>query len=484
MAGSPLQIVPSRVCLQCDVCCRFPERDSFLRPYFSAEERSQAIAAGLSADVLPHQGGGQVELVPHPHGEGYLCPAFDPTTAHCRIYESRPLDCRLYPFALMWDAAGKRVLLGWDAKCPYLLDSPPPGLDQAAEQLTRWLEEDTQVDLLARNPRLVGRFQDDIVGMRKLDRVTERLTSLGKFHRSWPLRLQDRDRFESAARLALRGVEQPLAAYSFAYHYMWRRALAYSWREVKERFCLFGHSPDGLFLALPPLGEGPIASSLAEAFRGMKEENQGRPVTRVEHLPAELVAEVRALGYRVTALEPDYVYEAAAMADLSGDAYKSQRAACNRFVREQAGRFERYRSDDRHDCLALFRDWVGQKHAAGADDYGRALLEDAAGAHEEALSEHAALGLIGGVVRVGGRICAYTLGTWLTPAVFCVLIEVADRTVTGLGPFIFREFCRQARADGALWVNTMDDSGLPHLAKSKHLYHPTHLLPNYCVTES
>jgi len=425
-----------------------------------------------------------VDVVPNPSGEGYLCPAFDPGTGQCRIYEARPLDCRLYPFALMWDAAGERVLLGWDAKCPFLLDSPPPGLGQAAEDLARWIEDDARVALLARNPRLVGRFQDDIVELCRLPRVTERLTSVGSSRRSWPIRLQDRDRFESAARLALRGIERPLAAYSFAYHYMWRRALDYSWREVEGRFCLFAHSPDGLFLALPPLGEVPLAPSLAEAFRWMREENRGRPVTRMEHLPEELVDEVRRLGYRVTAMEPDYLYRAEALADLSGAPYKSQRASCNRFERERGGHFERYRTEDRAECLALFRDWEGQKQAAGADDFGRALLEDARGAHDEALTEHQALALVGGVVRVGGNIRAYTLGTWLTPSVFCVLIEVADRGVPGLGPFIFREFCRQALADGALWVNTMDDSGLPHLAKSKRLYHPTYLLPNYCVTES
>jgi len=136
------------------------------------------------------------------------------------------------------------------------------------------------------------------------------------------------------------------------------------------------------------------------------------------------------------------------------------------------------------DVLAQSGLLTAAAQAAGADDFGRALLEDARGAHDEALTEHQALALVGGVVRVGGNIRAYTLGTWLTPSVFCVLIEVADRGVPGLGPFIFREFCRQALADGALWVNTMDDSGLPHLAKSKRLYHPTYLLPNYCVTES
>ena len=53
------------------------------------------------------------------------------------------------------------------------------------------------------------------------------------------------------------------------------------------------------------------------------------------------------------------------------------------------------------------------------------------------------------------------MGMWLNESVFCVLLEVADRDMVGAGPFIFREFCRQARDKGAWWINTMDDSGLP-----------------------
>src|SRR5256885_9199863 len=44
------QIVPSRVCFTCDVCCRFPERDSPLRPYFTREEIQAAIARGISPE--------------------------------------------------------------------------------------------------------------------------------------------------------------------------------------------------------------------------------------------------------------------------------------------------------------------------------------------------------------------------------------------------------------------------------------------------
>jgi hypothetical protein len=76
------------------------------------------------------------------------------------------------------------------------------------------------------------------------------------------------------------------------------------------------------------------------------------------------------------------------------------------------------------------------------------------------------------------------MGMWLNPVVFCVLLEVADRKIPGLAPFNFRELSSQARANGACWINTMDDSGLPGLARSKHWYHPARLLPNYIVMES
>lgn len=120
---SLLQIVPSTSCLQCEVCCRFPEKDSFLRPFFTGDEIWAAVAAGLAPELFPSTEGAQIHLVPNPAGEGYVCPAFDSETSHCRIYEVRPLDCRLYPFALMWDAERTHVLLGWDTKCPYMREA-------------------------------------------------------------------------------------------------------------------------------------------------------------------------------------------------------------------------------------------------------------------------------------------------------------------------------------------------------------------------
>lgn len=484
MAGSPLQIVPSTTCLHCEVCCRFPERDSFLRPFFTAEEIETAIAAGLGPEHFQTKAGTQINLVPNPRAEGYICPAFDPATSECRIYDVRPLDCRLYPFALMWDAMHAHVVLGWDTKCPYMRDLSSPVINQAVNEVAQWIEQDTAMAAITRYPRLIGQFQEDVIVLRSLDRLTDRVQQGKVPVATRTFTLADRGRIDAALAVSVGHRETPLAAASFAYHYIWRHLLSYSWADLHSHICLFAESRDGMFMVLPPLGTGPLAPALHAAFRFMRERNGNLAVTRIENVPESCVDEVRRLGYRVVDKEADYLYAAVDLAALTGETYKSPRAACNRFLREQGGVLEPYDPRDRTACLSLFHEWSEQKHLAGAEDWGRALLQDAAGAHETALSSAQELALTGAVVRVGGRIRAYTIGMWLNPVVFCVLLEIADRNIAGLAPFIFREFCRQAYAKGACWINTMDDSGLPDLARSKRRYHPTRLLPNYIVMES
>lgn len=480
---SLLQIVPSTTCLHCDVCCRFPEQDSFLRPFFTAHEIQDAVTAGLAPDLFPTTGGAQIDLVPSPAGEGYVCPAFDSATSHCRIYDVRPLDCRLYPFALMWDAERTHVVLGWDTKCPYMREASSSLVGEAADAVAQWIEQDEQVATLARYPRLIGRFQEDVIPLRTLTRVTERVQQGQTRIIRHPLTIQDRGHLEAALAATAGFHGTPLAAASFAYHYIWRHRLTYTWADLEGRLCLFAASPDGIFLALPPLGAGPIEQATAEAFRIMREWNGDSPVTRMDNVPEGCVPALRAMGYEVTPKEPDYLYAAADLVNLAGDAYRAPRAACNRFMREQGGFLEPYDPRDQSACASLFHEWREQKRRTGSDEWANALLDDAAGAHEMALSAPAELGLTGGVVRVAGRIRAYTLGLWLNQSVFCVLLEVADRDIVGAGAFAFREFCRQALAKGACWINTMDDSGLPSLAKAKRWYHPARLVPNFVVTE-
>lgn len=515
------QCVPSRVCVSCDVCCRFPEPDSFLRPYFTADEIREAVAHGVDRGRFPDPAGSQVDLVPNPSGEGYLCPAFDPATSHCRIYANRPLDCQIYPLALMWSreaggeelgerGEGMEVVLGWDTKCPFLREgegrgagdevgesdrlplahSLLPTLSSFADRIAALLERETMLETLVRNPRLIGRFQDDVVVLRSLPVLTERLlasvpplTPHSSLLTLRPLILDDRPRFDAA----LASIDTQLAHYAFAPHFIWRGLLDYGWTEIAGHLCLFAASSDGLFMPLPPLGPlERFAEAVNQAFSFMRERNRGSAVTRIDNVPEALRVPLGAMGYVLKSKDPDYLYRTEELAELAGDRYKSQRAACNRFVRTQTFRYEPYRDDDREECLTLYRRWAAQQEARSRDtldETGRWMLRDAASAHAEALAHYQALGLTGRVVRVQGAIRAYTFGYARTVACFCVLLEVADRSIPGLAQFIFRELCREAAAGGYASINTMDDSGLPSLARSKRAYRPIRLIPSYVAVE-
>jgi hypothetical protein len=398
---------------------------------------------------------------------------------------------------------------------------PVPGteVEAYAKNIADLIERDDAVEAFANNPPLIGRFQGDVVILQTLPRLTARLRAareeLGVRHEAGelapavarggqrqvpvpipsirPLTLADRPRLEAA----LASSNTPLASYAFAPHYIWRNLFAYSWAEIERHFCLFAQYKDGIYMPLPPLGMEPFspegrgegegsrfcAEALTQAFAFMRASNKGSAVSRVENVPEEQKPLVEALGYRVQPKDPEYLYRTRDLAGLVGDLYKSQRAACNRFVREHRYRYEPYKDDDRDACLALHREWAAQKLEAGTDAAARLMLADSESAHRAAVTDHQALGLVGRVVRVGERIRAYTFGYRRNPAVFCVLLEVTDRRIPGLAECIFRECCREADAQGYEFVNTMDDSGLATLARSKQAYHPVRLVPSYIASE-
>ncbi len=517
------QIVPSRTCVQCDVCCRFPEAESVLRPYFTREEIERAIDAGLDPASFPHPDGGQVRLVPSREGEGYVCPAFDPNTNLCGIYEARPLDCQIYPLALMWSEDGRHVVLGWDEKCPFVQDhlgarggargksdggertreetpenlSPVgdrPALQRYAEEIAASLQQDETIRVLERNPRLIGPHQDDVVILRTLDRLTERLAEAREAGGAFrlppsgiqlnPLTLDDRPRVDAAIASSGPASLTDLAAYAFAPHMIWRALLPLSWAEIDDHLCLFAESADGTFMVLPPLGPGPLGGPLREAFAYMEERNHGTAVSRVENVPEELRDAVADLGYRLREKDPDYLYRTKDLVSLAGDRYKSQRASCNQLSRRHRVAFRPYRSGDHDACASLLGRWAAQKAAAGLDPIAQSMLSDARIAHGEALVNHEALGLAGRVLVVDDALAGYTFGYPRSRRTACVLLEVADRTIAGAAQVLFREYAREALAAGHDFINSMDASGLGSLAASKEHDHPVRLVPSYIATQA
>ena len=194
------QIIPSELCLKCDICCRFPEQESFLAPFFTEEEIQKASLYGLSIEFFKGEKSGKIGLIPFPdhvespgHNGGCQCPCFDPVSHQCSIYEARPFDCQIYPFVLMRldhqalpvgepgfggsgsEASGPlninrqhEVVLGMDTKCPFIRDRVnSPEIYAFSSELALRLESSYQT-LLLKNRGLIGPFQEDVIVLHSL----------------------------------------------------------------------------------------------------------------------------------------------------------------------------------------------------------------------------------------------------------------------------------------------------------------------------
>ncbi len=478
------QHVPSSRCRVCDVCCRFPEKTSPLAPYFTADEIRRAIARGVPSARFARPEGGRIELVPDARATGFLCPAFEPATGECRIYEDRPLDCQLYPLALMWNPARTAVLLGFDRKCPFITDTLfDPAAREYARAVASRIESDVMIDRLRSHPALIGAFQEDVMVHMSLPRLAAALGCIGPpgpGSRSpeeaglTSLTETDRTLFESA----LRRMKAELSDYSWPALMIWRDHLRYYWTIIDRQFCLFAESRDGLFMPLAPAGEALGQSCVRRCFEIMDSVNSNPAVSRIENLDAAMIPAFEAMGFSIRAKESEYLYTREDLVLLSGNRYKSRRWAVNRFLKDHRGqsvRIEAYRAADRDECLDLYARWKDQHRLDDPED--RMMMEDAASAHRRALEECDRLGLFGRVVRRSGKIVAYTFGYPLRPGLFCVLVEIADRSIPGLSSYLFREFCREMA--GFTTVHAMGDSGLARLRRAKLSYHPSRVVESY-----
>jgi len=296
------------------------------------------------------------------------------------------------------------------------------------------------------------------------------------FPRFKPLEISDREFLRSR----LWDFQPRTSELTFTNLFIWRKYYGFEWSVLDDRLAVIAASPEGgprRGWALPPVGAQPRAETAKRLLESLAE--RGGPaaaqIQRADRLLAEELQSRPEFSISPARDDYDYVYLTRDLIELAGSRYHGKRNHIARFTAAYDYRYEPFDAGHVPECLELAEAWCAFKRCE--DDLDLIGEHDAV---KEALSHFTALGVSGGVVRVGGKIKAFTLGELLNSRTAVIHIEKADPEIRGLYPVINREFCRRRWA-GTEAVNREQDMGEPGLRKAKLSYHPDHLEEKFII---
>ncbi len=170
----------------------------------------------------------------------------------------------------------------------------------------------------------------------------------------------------------------------------------------------------------------------------------------------------------------DYIYRSSDLINLSGKKYHSKRNHLTHF-QSLDYTFSMIQENDFDDCISFCTYDYNNKYQE--NDYSSVAEQYAINTYFSYFGE---LGLKGGIIRIDGKVAAVTIGEQLNSSTFCVHIEKADRSFSGIYTAINNLFAKSAAVDFE-YINREEDLGIDGLRKAKLSYHPVFLLNKYIV---
>lgn len=176
----------------------------------------------------------------------------------------------------------------------------------------------------------------------------------------------------------------------------------------------------------------------------------------------------------------DYLYDGAALRNLSGKKLRKKKNHINGFMRDYEGRYE-YRplaASNRQEVWTFLDMWRDQKGEETEDH----LDYEVAGIHEVLRNfQHMNVSMAG--VYIDNQLEAFTMGSYNSFDQMAVIhIEKANPEIRGLYQFINQQFLLNAYPQVPL-VNREDDLGIEGLRKAKLSYEPIGYAKKYSVRQ-
>lgn len=172
----------------------------------------------------------------------------------------------------------------------------------------------------------------------------------------------------------------------------------------------------------------------------------------------------------------DYVYDAESLRTLAGNQLHKKRNHVNKFLRLYPDyEYSSLTCADRDDCLELVKKWCESRSIPFDDPHKSDYmmihkLFDLCGQAD----------IRGGLIRINGTVCAFSLGSYGNSQCAYIHFEKADPAFDGSYTAI-NQFVLQNEFPEAIFVNREEDLGIPGLRRAKQSYFPIRLLKKYKI---
>ena len=232
-----------------------------------------------------------------------------------------------------------------------------------------------------------------------------------------------------------------------------------------------------------PAGSGPLEPVLSALEKDAAERGEPCRFFCVTPEQAERLEQLRPGQYAFQSDRDgwDYLYALDRLAGLGGKKLHGKRNHIRRFEESHPDwQVEQITMDNLAECAEMDLEWNRRYRsldAAGEEAEARTRLDERH-AMSRAFAHYEALGMDGLLLRTGGKVVAFTMGSPISADTFDVHFEKAYGEIQGAYPMINREFARwlQANRPGVRWLNREDDMGLEGLRKSKESYYPDRMV--------
>ncbi len=284
------------------------------------------------------------------------------------------------------------------------------------------------------------------------------------------LELNDREAIEKC----LKASDFKSCDYSFANNYIWRRSNNIEFAIFDGFYCLKSVWKEGTVYTYPA-GSGDI-KPIVDAL--IADSRERRVPFRLRGISRENIGEMDrqfpgVFDYTPNMDEFDYIYSTESLTQLAGKKYHSKRNHIARFMDNSDWSYEDITRDNIDECFQMNSEWC-KIHMCTQD----VNLNHELCAVKEAFAHYFELNFIGGLIRLNGRVIAYTIGEVLSSDTFVVHIEKAFPEIQGSYPMINQQFVIH-NCQAFKYVNREEDTGDEGLRKTKLSYKPEILLEKY-----